>query len=552
MAQASAFVSVKASPNGSPPHGRTWCQVLSLSLLLGLAACGGGGSATGHSPFPDPDSGGGGGSSGGGSASAAIAQACAPTNPYLADATSATTTGTLGNEKAWLRSYMNQAYLWFDQMPVVDATLYSYSNTSDVYGSLDTYFEALKTPALTASGKRRDQFSFTYPTKAWNDLSQSGTVQGYGVDWYMASPTPPRGLVVSQVGAGTAAASAGLARGDVLVSVDGVSADAGDAAGVDVLNAGLFPTVGGATHSFTLYRDGVGNYTRSLTAGTVVLDPVPLTSVLSSPAGKKVGYILFNDHVAPAEDGLIQAVNTLQTAGVQELVLDLRYNGGGFLYIASELAYMIAGPSRTSGKVFDQLQYNSKRLADTQSADAKTPFYTESCILDSQFNCTRVAALPTLNLSRVVILTSAGTCSASEAIVNGLRGVDVDVRLIGETTCGKPYGFTAKDNCGISYFPIEFAGVNQKGFGDYADGFAATCAAADDFSHALGSPSEGRLALALRHLDTGDCTAPGLAATRRQSLLARLGGSGPQVAGGRPLRGPEREAQVRLPAQAGR
>lgn len=97
--------------------------------------------------------------------------------------------------------------------------------------------------------------------------------------------------------------------------------------------------------------------------------------------------------------------------------------------------------------------------------------------------------------------------TASEAIINGPRGVNVDVVLIGGKTCGKPYGFTAKDNCGISHFPIEFAGVNAKGFGDYADGFvpgsgptvryAPGCTVADDLGHALGDPQEGMLATAL-------------------------------------------------------
>jgi hypothetical protein len=93
----------------------------------------------------------------------------------------------------------------------------------------------------------------------------------------------------------------------------------------------------------------------------------------------------------------------------------------------------------------------------------------------------------------------------------------VDVVLIGGKTCGKPYGFTAKDNCGISYFPIEFSGVNDQGFGDYADGFEPTasgtagtrfvkgCTVADDTGHALGDPSEAMLASALGHVDRGSC-----------------------------------------------
>ncbi len=80
-------------------------------------------------------------------------------------------------------------------------------------------------------------------------------------------------------------------------------------------------------------------------------------------------------------------------------------------------------------------------------------------------------ALPALNLSRVFVLTTASTCSASEAIINSLQGVNVQVIQVGSTTCGKPYGFYPADNCGVTYFSIQFQGVNAKNFGDYPDGF---------------------------------------------------------------------------------
>jgi carboxyl-terminal processing protease len=506
-----------------------------VGLAATLAACGGGGDQTGETPFPTPAP-----SPAPTPAADDSAQVCAPTNPYLADAGAPTTTGTLANEKAWLHTYMSGAYLWYGEMPGVDSGLAAYSNTGDVYGSLDNYFQALKTPALTTSGKLRDQFSFTYPTKAWSDLINSGSVSGYGIEWYMASPTPPRGIRIAYVEPGSPAATAGLLRGDVLVSADGVGADDGSSSGVDTLNAALWPSANGQSHNFVVSRSG-GNVVKTLVSATVTKQPVPTTTVLNS-GGRKVGYIVFNDHLASAEQPLIDAITTLKGAAVDDLVLDLRYNGGGYLYIASELAYMIAGSSRTSGKVFEQLQYNDKRSAETNSDDARTPFFDTSCILSDSMQCTSQKALPTLNLSRVTVITTDATCSASEAVINGLRGVEVEVRVIGGTTCGKPYGFTAKDNCGISYFPIEFKGVNAKGYGDYADGFVATCAASDDFDHALGNSGEGMLNAALYNLQNNACS-PAAAQAARRSILS-AGSSRPQ---GRLLRGPEREAKIALP-----
>ena len=103
-----------------------------------------------------------------------------------------------------------------------------------------------------------------------------------------------------------------------------------------------------------------------------------------------------------------------------------------------------------------------------------------------------------------------------------------DVQLIGSGTCGKPYGFTPKDNCGVSYFPIEFRGINAKGFGDYADGFAPTsgaptdtnlpgCSASDDLDKPLGNTSERMLSAALTRAATGSC--PASATATRQSVL---------------------------------
>ena len=86
---------------------------------------------------------------------------------------------------------------------------------------------------------------------------------------------------------------------------------------------------------------------------------------------------------------------------------------------------------------------------------------------------------------------------------------------VGSTTCGKPYGFYPTDNCGTTYFSIQFRGVNAKQFGDYPDGFSPAntvgaagvsvpgCSVADDFAHALGDTAEGRLAAALNYRATG-------------------------------------------------
>ncbi|MFG6485494.1 S41 family peptidase [Roseateles sp. BYS78W] len=504
--------------------------LLAAALGLALSGCGGGGGSGGSVGAPvvgNPDT----PLYGPAGPSSSFAQQCASNNTLAAGNLR---TASLSTEKSWLRAYFDEAYLWRDEVPSVNPNLASYSG-SDTYVAMDNYFEALKTTGVTGSGQLRDRFSFTYPTTEWQALSGSGVEAGYGIEWTLASVTPPRQIRVAYVEAGSPADLAGIVRGDQLVTADGTSADTTSNTGTDALNAALYPGQAGTAHNFTFTRNGGATITRSLTSAAVTRTPVPIAKVVTTPLGTKAGYVLFNDHNAPSEAQLITAMRSFQTQGVQELVLDLRYNGGGYLYIASELATMIAGTTRTAGQAFETLKYSAKR----SSENTTTPFFTTSCNLVGN-SCTTQDALPTLNLARVYVLAQSGTCSASESVINSLRGVGVDVVLVGGKTCGKPYGFTPRDNCGVTYFPIEFAGVNAQGFGDYADGFepSATgtagtrfvkgCTVADDMGHALGDTSESMLASALGHVDRGSCPvlASGSSATvHAQSAASGEGGS---------------------------
>jgi len=328
-------------------------------------------------------------------------------------------------------------------------------------------------------------------------------------------------VAYTEPGSPAANAPASLARGAYILTVDGVDlVNANDQAGIDTLNAGLNPKTAGETHTFSV-MDAGATLARTVTlvsSASITIAPVQNVKTLATANGL-VGYMLFNDHIATAESALVDAFNQLQTAGVTDLVLDIRYNGGGYLDIASEVAYMIAGPAPTTGQTFELDQFNSKYPTTnpvTQSALTPLGFHATT----QGFSLSAGQALPSLNLSRVFILTTANTCSASESIINGLRGVNVQVIEIGVTTCGKPYGFYPADNCGVTYFSIQFQGVNAQNFGDYPDGFTpqntvATegvllpgCSVADDFGHALGDPAEGLLASALAYRTSAACLVP--------------------------------------------
>lgn len=403
--------------------------------------------------------------------------------------------GTLDNELSFLRGWLNESYLWYREIP---ASIRQADFTDPV-----AYFNVLKTPLLTASGRPKDRYHFIYNSDRYDELSTRGVDVGYGVAWSRnTGASVPRTWLATTVEPGSPAATAGLRRGDMLFNVDGVDfVSAGSAGEVAVINAALFPLKAGDAHQFVVKRAGA-LVAASMTSAKVAAVPVTNTTVIETSTGK-VGYLTFGAHNGVSELQLIDSFTTLRDAGVTDLVLDVRYNGGGLLYIASELAYMIAGPVPTAGKVFERPVHNDKTAP-------RDPFVFRATAFG--FTAPRPAkpgtVLPYLGLKRVTLLTTPGTCSASESIINSLRGIDIEVNLVGAGTCGKPYAFTPVPNCGITYFAIEFRGVNNKGEGDYADGFAPTCAVPDDFSKQMGDPAEGMLAAALTYRATGSCPTP--------------------------------------------
>jgi hypothetical protein len=334
-------------------------------------------------------------------------------------------------------------------------------------------------------------------------------------------------VVVALVEPNSPASAAGLLRGDEVLLVDGV--DVISSNDVDTLDRGLFPRAASESHTFQIRSAGVSRNV-TLVSGSVASTPVHTVKTIPTTIGP-IGYILFNDHIAPSETQLIDAINTLQQQNVVDVVLDLRYNGGGLLDIASELSYMIAGPSRAAGQTFERIAFNDKHTATnpvTGESLAPTPFHSRA----QGFSTATGTALPNLTVNRLFVLTSADTCSASESIINGLRGIDMPVIQIGTTTCGKPYGFYPTDNCGTTYFSVQFQGVNAKNFGSYADGFSPQntvkdrgepipgCSVIEDFQHPLGFPAERLLSVAINYAQTGQCGVPAAAIGQRKQSHA--------------------------------
>lgn len=480
------------SPAAEPARRRRPGRLAAWLVPLLLAACGGGDGYDGSGGGPPP-------------------AAC-----------------TVAEHKAWINDYMNEWYFWYRISPHPDPA---------PYADAQSYFEAWLYTGSSADFPR-DRFSGSQTTESFNRFFGDGATLGYGVavaglELGRDGSLP---LYVRHVEALSPAARGGVVRGDQVISINGrpvselIAAD--DFAALSAQQAGDTLTL--------VLRRGGSDRSVSLRAEVFNLSPVTGATVLASRGGRRVGYVAVKDMISQALAPLETAFARFQAEGVQDVVLDLRYNGGGFLYTALALASMLAPPTAEK-KIFERLQFNDKRGSETE----ESTFFFSSQLQFSDGRYAEGTVLPRLNLPRVYVLTSASTCSASESIVNSLRGVDVEVVLIGANTCGKPYGFSRQDNCGLSYFPIEFQGTNQKGFGDYAGGFAPQCAATDDFDRALGDTGEGMLATALAHLDGKGCT------TRAQSVRRDLLAAPDEALARSVADRPQRPGRLWAPSQAG-
>lgn len=376
----------------------------------------------------------------------------------------------LASQKDWTRAYMGEHYLWAGLAP---------NPEPGGFDSLASYFSAL----LFTGGASvpADRWSYIADSASYSQYFEDGETLGYGVAVNGLERRLP--LRLRYVEAQSPAAAQGLVRGDVVLSVNGKSA-------AELLASMDFSALN-ASQVGELLTLQVDNGTRvrhvTLAAAVYPLTPLPVSRVLSQASGSKVAYLVLKDFVTQAELPLLDAFETFRAAGASELILDLRYNGGGLISVTSLLASLVAG-SAHHGKVFTRLNFNARQSASN---------------LDYRFDATQSG------FARVLVLTGLRTCSASELLVNGLKPY-VEVVTLGGQTCGKPVGFVPVESCGSTISAVNFETLNARGEGAYYDGIAASCAVAEDFDKALGDPNETLTAAALGYLQNGRCPALGV------------------------------------------
>jgi C-terminal processing protease CtpA/Prc len=404
-------------------------------------------------------------------AAVGLLQGCGGSSPdepaALADAAC-----SVDQQRAQLRSYMQDHYYWYQQLRTPDESA----------TSMDAYFQSMLY-------RPTDRFSFTETTAAHNQVFVDGRRTGYGYSlvWADAQQTQLR---VRFVEPRSPVARGGLKRGDVVTSIDGFGPQ-------EIAAGALAPvTTPGVPRHFELAGAGAIPRTLDVLSEDYPLTPLANTAtfdITRNGAPVKVGYLNYTQFVGYSEGDLSLAFIRFGQAGIGELILDLRYNGGGSVATSRNLASMIGGDP-TAGKLFAYLRFNDKQGNMT----TRVQFNTEADAF----------AIPIpAGLKRVVVLTSENTASASELLINGLKPF-VDVVLVGETTYGKPYGFVPRDICGTTYDAVEFESLNALGVGGFTSGFTPDCAVPDDLDHAQGDANEARTRAALNYLSSGSCGLP--------------------------------------------
>lgn len=377
---------------------------------------------------------------------------------------------TTVGKNLFVRDAMTDLYLWYREIPNVNPASFD---------SAEKYLEAVRYRPLDAT------FSYITSRQANDAFYSDSQFIGFG----LAGVADAGDFRMTRVFPNSPASEAGFGRGSRIVEINGRSVASLLASGD--LDTALGPSEVGVVANVVFERDGAPVHAR-MVKRLVTIPTVSLTRAYDVD-GRRVGYVFFRNFVEPSYEALDAAFAQLRALGVNELVLDLRYNGGGLVGVAQYLASLIGG-LRTDGQVFAEYFHNDKNG------------FRNSVL--------RFEPKPhALTLERVVVVTTRASASASELVINALTPF-MPVLVIGDRTYGKPVGQYGITFCDKVLAPVSFALRNANSQGDFFEGLPATCAAPDDLDHDLGDPGEGSLKEALTVIATGQCSAPSSATAR--------------------------------------
>lgn len=394
-----------------------------------------------------------------------------PWTAYAQGPASCTTT----SQNLWVRDQLTTYYYWYQHLPggVNPAS----------YTSPEAYLEAVRYRPIDAS------YSFITSAASSDAFYSDSQFIGYG----FGNQTTTTEIRVLQVYDDSPASEAGLSRGDRITAVNGQSVATMVANGT--IGGAFGATEVGVASTIDWETPRGERRNARLVKRLVTIPTVSLTRVVDVD-GRRVGYLFFRNFVQPSTAALTDAFRALKAAGATELVLDLRYNGGGLVDVAVHLASLIGG-TRTNGQVMLNYVHNDKIGPVLNKA--------------VRFSNPEEA----LSLQRLVVITTRGSASASELVINSLRPF-VPVTIVGDSTYGKPVGQYGLRFCDKILYPVAFSIKNANLEGDFFDGIPVDCVAGDDYTHQLGDTAEASFAEALQFIRTGACTPRSTSATAQR------------------------------------
>jgi carboxyl-terminal processing protease len=378
---------------------------------------------------------------------------------------------TIPGQNLFVRNTLQDIYLWYRELPDPNPALFD---------SPEAYLDAVRFRPLDTT------FSYVTTQSASDAFFSDSQFIGLGIGIKFEGQE----MRVTEVYPQSPALDAGLRRGYRVLAINGVSVE-------DLIASG---EIGGAFGPSEIgvqvavrFRDLAGVEGEASMSKRLVTIPTVSDTRVIDVDGKRVGYLIFRNFVTPSNAALIAAFTQLRAQGATELVLDLRYNGGGLVSVAQNLGGLIGGTA-TTGQTFVRFVHNDK-----------------NSFRDTTYLFPALAA--SLNLGRVVVIATHASASASELVINSLRPF-MPVTVVGDATYGKPVGQYGFIFCGKVLYPVAFSGKNARDEGDYFGGIPADCRAADDLEHGLGDGAEASLAESLQFVATGSCTAAASARAR--------------------------------------
>ena len=385
-------------------------------------------------------------------------------------------------QKQFVVDAMREWYFWNNLLPA-SVDISQFATPDDVLEFLTTF-----SPDLTPDDgidNPVDRFSHINSAQADQAFFGEGKFEGFGFSWRFVAADDLR---LTRVFLDSPAFRAGLRRGQRILELDGRTiAEIQAAEGISAMFA--MPML-----DFMMREPDNNEFSVAIAKEIVTIDPVPQYRIIDAGGGRNVGYIELASFISTANVQMDSAFAQFNAAGVNEVIIDLRYNGGGLVSTANLLGDFFGGDV-AENLVFSRTVFNELRAP----ANNVTTFF------DRLGN--------SVSLSRLVVIATDRTASASELVINGMEP-HVEVTIVGANTFGKPVGQVGLEFCEQILRPTAFQTMNANDFGDYFNGLPVDCAAADDLNVAVGADTDPNMVAALGFLATGACPAASLPAAQ--------------------------------------